>query len=89
MPKKLTNRILIIGVASFLSLHLCEKLLEVGQKVICAYDLYTAAKQNIVHREKVIDITGKAPLLKIIHKVLSRDDLNRGNPILSWQKRNF
>lgn len=46
MDKK---KILVTGGAGFLGSHLCEKLLNEGNEVICADNFYTGNKQNILH----------------------------------------
>lgn len=43
------NRILITGGAGFLGSHLCEKLLALGEDVICVDNFFTGNKQNIRH----------------------------------------
>ena len=43
------KKILVTGGAGFLGSHLCEKLLEYGHDVICADNLFTGSKENIVH----------------------------------------
>ncbi len=43
------KKILITGGAGFLGAHLCERLLNLGNEVICVDNFYTGAKQNIVH----------------------------------------
>ena len=43
------NRILITGGAGFLGSHLCDKLIEKGEYVICLDNLYTGNKDNIKH----------------------------------------
>ena len=40
---------MITGGAGFLGSHLCEKLLENGHDVICADNLFTGSKGNILH----------------------------------------
>ena len=40
---------LITGGAGFLGSHLCEKLLNLGNDVICVDNFYTGGKQNIAH----------------------------------------
>jgi len=40
---------LITGGAGFIGSHLCEKLLEVGNDVICLDNLFTGSKDNIRH----------------------------------------
>ena len=43
------KKILVTGGAGFLGSHLCEKLLEHGHDVICADNLFTGSKDNILH----------------------------------------
>ena len=46
------KRILVTGGAGFIGSHLCEKLLEQGNDVICADNLFTGQKNNIRHLMK-------------------------------------
>jgi len=43
------KKILVTGGAGFLGSHLCERLLALGNKVICLDNLYTGSKENIAH----------------------------------------
>jgi UDP-glucuronate decarboxylase len=43
------NRILVTGGAGFLGSHLIDRLLERGDEVICADNLFTGSKRNIEH----------------------------------------
>lgn len=43
------KRILITGGAGFIGSHLCEKLLEKGNDVVCMDNLFTGQKDNIRH----------------------------------------
>ena len=43
------KRILVTGGAGFLGSHLCEKLLDQGNDVICLDNLFTGSKDNIRH----------------------------------------
>lgn len=43
------KRILVTGGAGFIGSHLCEKLLEQGNDVICLDNLFTGQKDNIRH----------------------------------------
>jgi UDP-glucuronate decarboxylase len=43
------NRVLVTGGAGFLGSHLCERLLEQGNEVICLDNFFTGQKQNVVH----------------------------------------
>ena len=43
------KRILVTGGAGFIGSHLCEKLLEQKNEVICLDNFFTGSKQNIIH----------------------------------------
>ena len=43
------KRILVSGGAGFIGSHLCERLLNEGNEVICVDNFFTGAKENIVH----------------------------------------
>ena len=43
------KRILITGGAGFIGSHLCEKLLNERNEVICVDNFFTGSKQNIIH----------------------------------------
>jgi UDP-glucuronate decarboxylase len=45
----LRNRVLVTGGAGFLGSHLCERLLEEGQDVLCVDNYFTGRKDNISH----------------------------------------
>lgn len=45
----MSKRILITGGAGFIGSHLCEKLLNEGNEVICLDNLFTGSKDNIRH----------------------------------------
>ena len=42
-------RYLVTGGAGFIGTHLCEKLLSMGNEVICVDNLYSGQKENIFH----------------------------------------
>jgi len=44
-----SKRVAVTGGCGFLGSHLCEKLLELGNEVICIDNCFTSSKQNIVH----------------------------------------
>ena len=41
------KRILVTGGAGFIGSHLCKKLVEEGNEVLCADNLFTGSKKNI------------------------------------------
>ena len=43
------KRILITGGADFLGSHLCERLLENGNEIICVDNFFTGNKRNVEH----------------------------------------
>lgn len=43
------KRVLITGGAGFLGSHLCERLLNIGEDVICLDNFFTGTKDNIAH----------------------------------------
>jgi UDP-glucuronate decarboxylase len=43
------KRILVSGGAGFIGSHLCEKLLNQGNEVICVDNFFSGSKQNIIH----------------------------------------
>lgn len=43
------KRIMVTGGAGFLGSHLCERLLQEGNEVLCVDNFYTGSKRNIVH----------------------------------------
>ena len=43
------KRILVTGGAGFIGSHLCERLLDEGNEVICLDNFFTGSKENIVH----------------------------------------
>jgi UDP-glucuronate decarboxylase len=45
----LKKKILVTGGAGFLGSHLCERLLQEGNEVVCLDNYFTGSKQNLVH----------------------------------------
>jgi UDP-glucuronate decarboxylase len=43
------KRILVTGGAGFIGSHLCEKLLDLGEDVICLDNFFTGSEKNIAH----------------------------------------
>ena len=49
MKSGLRKRVLITGGCGFLGSHLCERLLEQGNEVLCVDNFFTGAKDNVLH----------------------------------------
>jgi UDP-glucuronate decarboxylase len=49
MTKDSAKRVLVTGGAGFLGSHLCERLLKLGNDVLCVDNFYTGNKANIIH----------------------------------------
>jgi UDP-glucuronate decarboxylase len=49
MPIKTAKRILVSGGAGFLGSHLCERLLERGDEVLCVDNFFSSTRQNVAH----------------------------------------
>ena len=49
MKSSTRKRILVTGGAGFLGSHLCERLLQQGQDVLCVDNFFTGTKDNIAH----------------------------------------
>ena len=45
----LRKRVMVTGGAGFLGSHLCDRLLDEGNEVLCVDNLFTGTKQNIAH----------------------------------------
>ncbi len=45
----MTKRVMVTGGAGFLGSHLCERLLETGNDVLCVDNFYTGTKDNVAH----------------------------------------
>jgi UDP-glucuronate decarboxylase len=43
------HRVLVTGGAGFIGSHLCERLLERGDEVLCVDNFYTGARHNVYH----------------------------------------
>ena len=79
------KRILVTGGAGFIGSHLCERLLNVGNEVICVDNFFTGSKENIVHlvcnpseftikqlAEMIVSQTGSKS--KLVYLPLPEDD---------------
>lgn len=49
MKNPLRQRILVSGGAGFLGSHLCERLLDLGNDVLCVDNFFTGTRDNILH----------------------------------------
>jgi len=58
------RRIVVTGGAGFLGSHLCDRLVEAGQDVICIDNFFTSQKSNVVH------LLGKTNFELIRHDVV-------------------
>ncbi|MEO7035130.1 MAG: UDP-glucuronic acid decarboxylase family protein [Polyangiaceae bacterium] len=45
----MTNRILVTGGAGFIGSHLCERLVQAGEDVLCVDNYFTGSKKNVAH----------------------------------------
>jgi UDP-glucuronate decarboxylase len=52
MWNKRRKRILVTGGAGFLGSHLCEKLLEIGNDVLCVDNFFSGTRENIIHLQE-------------------------------------
>ncbi len=46
---KMSKKILVTGGAGFLGSHLCERLVEAGEDVLCVDNFFTGSKANVAH----------------------------------------
>lgn len=49
MASEGTKRILVTGGAGFIGSHLCEKLLDEGNEVVCLDNFFTGSRRNVIH----------------------------------------
>jgi UDP-glucuronate decarboxylase len=49
MPIGTTKRVLVSGGAGFLGSHLCERLLERGDEVLCVDNFFSSSRHNVEH----------------------------------------
>lgn len=49
MPITATKRVLVSGGAGFLGSHLCERLLERGDEVLCVDNFFSSTRHNVEH----------------------------------------
>ncbi len=52
MRDALRKRVLVTGGAGFIGSHLCQRLLEMGNEVLCVDNFFTGARGNIVELQK-------------------------------------
>jgi UDP-glucuronate decarboxylase len=48
-PVLTERRVLVTGGAGFIGSHLCDRLLERGDEVLCADNFYTGTRRNVHH----------------------------------------
>src|SRR5207245_10057656 len=48
-PALTERRVLVTGGAGFIGSHLCERLLERGDEVLCVDNFYTGTRRNVQH----------------------------------------
>jgi UDP-glucuronate decarboxylase len=48
-PALTERRVLVTGGAGFIGSHLCERLLERGDEVLCVDNFYTGTRRNVLH----------------------------------------
>ncbi|MBT5409666.1 MAG: SDR family oxidoreductase [Phycisphaerae bacterium] len=65
----MTQRTLVTGGAGFLGSHLCERLVERGEHVICLDNLFTGRRETIAHLE------AKSNFEFLLHDVMKPFDL--------------
>jgi len=49
MPIDTNKRVLVSGGAGFLGSHLCERLLERGDEVLCVDNFFSSTRHNVAH----------------------------------------
>ena len=49
MGTRTAKRVLVTGGAGFLGSHLCERLLEKGQEVLCVDNFFSSSRRNVAH----------------------------------------
>jgi UDP-glucuronate decarboxylase len=49
MGTRTAKRVLVTGGAGFLGSHLCERLLENGQEVLCVDNFFSSSRRNVAH----------------------------------------
>jgi UDP-glucuronate decarboxylase len=52
IDKYAKKKVMVTGGAGFLGSHLCERLLDLGNEVICVDNFFTGSKKNIIHLMK-------------------------------------
>ena len=69
------RRVVVAGGAGFLGSHLCDRLIERGDAVICLDDLSTGARQNVAH------LLGHERFSLVVTDVSEKVELASGAPV--------
>ena len=69
------SRVVVAGGAGFLGSHLCDRLLERGDTVVCLDDLSTGSKDNVAH------LLGHERFSLIVTNVSENAELEDGSPV--------
>ncbi len=69
------SRVVVAGGAGFLGSHLCDRLIERGDTVVCLDDLSTGSKDNVAH------LLGHERFSLIVTDVSENAELEDGSPV--------
>ncbi len=69
------SRVVVAGGAGFLGSHLCDRLIERGDSVVCLDDLSTGSKENVAH------LQGHEHFRLLVEDVSERVELDDDDPV--------